>query len=232
MPVVVKRIIDGTQVDLEARKYNIYVAISLGSDYLNRARLQEYLLWALQYTKKDVLVLIADKIQEYNYQVLKGYDLAKARETAERVGQDRKNEADRVVRSLPQKLQSKIHVIRWADVESDHHFQQMKTEIYNEWRANDEFKSAILEVVTLFMGSRNVSDSAKETLAHYVLDELPTMIGGVWYKNIQYNLYPYPGVSKVVELVSDIQNGKLFSELAQRLSLEGRKVVVVEAYAE
>ena len=65
----IKKIFNTTKKEIESKKFNIFIGISLGNKWFTKENLQEYLNWALENTKEKVLILIADKIHIINYNV-------------------------------------------------------------------------------------------------------------------------------------------------------------------
>lgn len=53
--------------EVSLRKFNIFIGISLGNKFFSRKNLSEYISWALENTREEVVVLIADDLHAINY---------------------------------------------------------------------------------------------------------------------------------------------------------------------
>ena len=62
-------IFNSSEKEIQSKKFNVFVGISVGVKPLNEEIAQEYLSWALENTKDNVIILIADEIAKYNYVV-------------------------------------------------------------------------------------------------------------------------------------------------------------------
>lgn len=231
MAVIIKKVIDGSQEEIENGKYNIFVPISLGNLYFTRERLKGLTEWAIEHTKERVVILVADKIQAINYEVLRDMDKEQSKKAALRLGDDFVGMAERVIRSLSPEQQNKVSIARWEDIESDE-FIQMQKIVKEEYISNTDFKTEVHNIVKdVFTDRIPNTEGAVNRLGDYVVEELPLKFKGITVKNYHYGIFLYPGLGNIDFLVSDIQNRKKFSGLADRLQLT-EKQPVVEAYAE
>lgn len=60
------------QNEIDERLFNIFVGISLGNKLLTPDIAKHYIRWAHEKTCKNVVILIADKIDAINWQVFRG----------------------------------------------------------------------------------------------------------------------------------------------------------------
>ncbi|MCD4666438.1 tRNA-dependent cyclodipeptide synthase [archaeon] len=226
----IKKILDATKEDIENKKFNIFVGISLGNKYFTKFRIKEYILWALKYTKEDVLVIVADRLHTVNFEVIKGYDKEKAEKAALKVGQDVLNSVQHIINSLPKDKIDLVKVVRWDDITENKDYQESSKIIFEEFEKNKKFRDYILNIVKENLGIHAPKEEDKiEKLANYVLGELPMFMKGIEFGEKHYTLIPYPGLTKIDELVHGLQNNILFKDLAKKLKIKGKKIIV-EAY--
>lgn len=231
MTVHITKVLDGKLEDVEGGKYNIFIPISLGNLFFTRERVRELVQWALAHTKESVSILVADKIQAINYEVLRGLSEEESRKTARENGDNFVRMAERVVRSLPTEQQSLVTVVRWEDIEHDE-FIEMQQILRDEYKSNQQFRAEIHRVVTDALGEKvPTEDAAVSRLGDYVIEEMPLMFKGITVNEKHYDVFLYPGLSQLDVLVSDIQSRRRFPEIADRLSLT-EKQPMIEAYVE
>ncbi|MBU0649120.1 tRNA-dependent cyclodipeptide synthase [Patescibacteria group bacterium] len=230
--MIIKKILGATEDEVRNKKFNIFLGISLGNKYFTKFRIKKYLEWALENTKDSVLVLIADELHAVNSQVLKNYDKEKSIKLTIKAGADIANCVQKIVNSFPEDKRQLIRVIRWGEITQESGYKILRSKIYNEFKKNNDFKEYILEIVKTHLGEHAPDEPLKiESLARYVLDELPLLLNGVRFEDRHYTLLPYPGLSKLDELVYGLHHKKMFPSLSEELGLI-TKTVIVEAYVE
>src|SRR3989344_457222 len=104
-----------TESDLQSRKFNIFIGISLGNKYFSSENIQDYLLWALENTKGKVAILVPDKIHAINYEVKSGYSKERADNLAFREGEKVKNLCVAIISGLDEKRHDQIKILKWED---------------------------------------------------------------------------------------------------------------------
>ena len=225
MVVVIKNTFGASKEDVEKKKFNIYIGISLGNKWFTKRNIKEYILWALKNTKNNVIILIADKLQTINYEVRGKYSYERALKKALREGDKMLLLLKRIIRVLPKKQQEKIDIIRWEELEDlPEHKRAMKI-LNREFKKNKNFREYILKIVRKSI-ERKFNEEEITKLSYYVLNELPEMLKGFYYRGNYYNAYPYPTRMSVADFVRKIQSKKLFPKLYNELKI--RDTVVVE----
>ena len=228
----IKRIIGATIEEIKDKKFNIWIGISLGNRYFTKSRIKAYILWALGYTKKDIVIVIADSLHIVNFEILKNYSKEIARERAEKVGKDIKNSVQRIVYSLSKEDQKRLRILNWKEATNFKTYKEAERIVFNLFKNDSEFRKRILQVVRKQLGKHAPEDNKKiERLAEYVLKELPILILGVENKGKLYNLIPYPGLTELDILVEEINSKNIFPEIIENIEPK-QKRVIVEAYAD
>lgn len=218
-----------TENDLQSRKFNIFIGVSLGNKYFSKENIKDYLLWALENTKEKVAVLIPDKIHSVNYEVRSKYSKERAENLAFREGEKIKDVVENILSEIEPEKRSFVNILKWQSIETGEHKSMVKI-LHEEFENNKEFRNLILEIVKENIQSEKLTDSDYEKLATYPIEELPMLVSGIEYDGLVYDLLPYPGISKIDHLAIDLQEGKNFPEITKKLGV-GEKLRLIEAYA-
>lgn len=217
--------------EVKSRKFNILMGISLGNLYFSKENIRKYILWALENTRKNVLVFIADKNHSINLNLRRDYSKKESIKKAIKIGDEIENSIVKIIKGLPKEKQNLIKIMRWGDLDNSKIYQQ-RVKIIKKYSDKDKnFKLAVMNIVVNEVKIEEDNLKTIEGLSQYVLNELPLFIDYVEYQNENYDLIPYPGGDELNDLALDIQNGKSFPELTKKLKLEG-KMAFVNAYVD
>ena len=219
--------------DVKAKKFNIFIGISLGNKYfVNKYNTREFISWALENSKHDVVVLIPDKIHLVNYEVRNGYSREKAYRAVLRKSEETERLIEEIIITLSEVEKNRVAILTWKNIENDPDYQSRRNILHRAFKENLEFRTRIIEATRESVNPNilNLSENDYEKLASYPLDELPVLVAGFQYNGRKYNLIPYPGISKIDYLTIDLQNGKSFPEISKELNIQ-EKVAIVETYA-
>ncbi|MBT4174397.1 tRNA-dependent cyclodipeptide synthase, partial [archaeon] len=99
--MIIKNYLNTTKEEVESKKYNVWIGISLGNKLFTSENIKEYILWALDNTKEDVLVVIGDGLHAINLEVLDGLQRIAAVRKAIRIGDKKQEEIDSILKELP-----------------------------------------------------------------------------------------------------------------------------------
>ena len=226
---------NATKKDVEEQKYDIFIGISLGVlKPLTKETAKEYIEWALKNTKNKVAILIADEIAKFNYKIFSSYTEGKSERRAIREGDKYVDFFQQILQEFSKEEQKKILILRWNDI-WDKRKEKIKEILKEEYKSNKEFKEQVQFFLKKYSDKRN-KDLDKEKLdylSQYILYELSTLLDGIEYKNEKYRLLLYPTFesSGMSEVVTKIENGKIFPNLKKKLNL-AEKTAMVETYLE
>ena len=226
---------NATKKDVEEQKYDIFIGISLGVlKPLTKETAKEYIEWALKNTKNKVAILIADEIAKFNYKIFSSYTEGKSERRAIREGDKYFDFFQKIIQEFSKEEQKKILILRWNDI-WDKRKEKIKEILKEEYKSNKEFKEQVQFFLKKHSDKRN-KDLDKEKLdylSQYILYELSTLLDGIEYKNEKYRLLLYPTFesSGMSEVVTKIENGKIFPNLKKKLNL-AEKTAMVETYLE
>lgn len=222
-----------TPEEIAACSRNIYIGISLGNKYFTREHVADYIQWAVLNTKDRVGVIIADTIHAINIEVFNDDTPARAMRRALRIGDEMSEMIRGIINELPSVDAARVTFARWNEVEAEPEFQRKLRCIMQEWKENSEFREYVLAVFREYAQARGgeLTSEQVEYGCNYLLRELPTFLGGLQLHGVTYSLHPYPATTPFAKLTIAIQNGEMFSDLAEKLGLVD-KIAIIEAYAE
>lgn len=221
-----------TEKEVEQKMFNIFVGISLGNKLLTPELAKHYVKWAHGHTNKNAVILIADKIDSINWEVFRGLSHEEAAQKAEQKGYGVAGMFDKARRTLARETGdmgyiSRVHVIFWEDI-FNWGYDMLRGVLDEEYKHNKAFQEAVLSFVDKYIELRQakVSEEDKHRLSGYIIDELPTLLGGIYWDNTLYNLILYPTYvdSGMSQFVLDIRGGKYFD--ASKLQLRQISVLV------
>ena len=220
--------------DIYKKKYNIFIGISISNKKLTPNMALNYLRWAVRNTKEKVAVIIADKLNIVNYEILDKYSKTKSEKRAKTVGDEFEEMFRNAIKKLPDKEKDKVIIYRWEEVEKSDNYDKIKIFLEGQFKKDNEFKSAVLYFVRKYMRKKGriVEDKGKiDKLASYMIGELPTLIQGITLDNIHYGLCIYPTYfsSGMSQFVMDMHSKEL--NIGKKLDgMDKKKAVLVEAW--
>lgn len=224
-----------TQEEIDKKLFNVFVGISLGNKLLTPELAEKYVKWAHANTKDNAVILIADDIDTANWVVFRGLSQKEAEEKVRQKGYGMKGMFDKAIRNLAREENdptyiANVHIIFWSDIRNKG-YDHLKEILAEEYETNKEFREQILYFVDKYIELRDaeISDEDKDKLADYIISELPTLLGGIYWNDTLYNLVLYPTYvdSGMSQFVLDIRGGKYFN--ASKLQLR-QLCVLVEDY--
>jgi tRNA-dependent cyclodipeptide synthase len=207
-----------TNKEISNKMFNIFVGISLGNKLLTPKLAKKYVKWAHQNTKDNALILIADEIDIINWQIFrelsekeaakkvkfKAFGIASMFEKAKRELYKDNNDPTFI---------TKIHTIFWSDIRNEG-YEELRKILETQFNTNKLFKEKVLYFVNKYLELRDyiATDKQKDQLASYIINELPTLIGGIYWDKTLYNLILYPTYidSGMSDFVLEIRSGKYF----------------------
>jgi len=225
--------------EVESKKYNIWIGISLGNRFFTKENIKKYIEWALEHTKDDVLVVIGDSLQAINFEVLDGYPKIRALENALRKGDEKEKEIKAILSEFSRAKRDLVKIVRFRHVTASKYHDYRLEVLHNEFKANQNFHDYIIKILNenKKVSSKNLSNDQLDKLAEYILQEIPVYLNGAKYGGIPehggktYLLQIYPGIGLIDSLLIALQDGTLFSELTKKLKITD-KIAILEGYPE
>ena len=156
-----------TEEEVNTNKFRIFVGVSLGNKYITTELARKYLGYALDHTKENVAILIADEIDVVNWEVFRGYSKEEARKKVKNKSDQLKRLFQRAVRQVAHErgfdVSPQIHIIRWEDITTGR-FNALKEILTEEFNTNDKFKKKVLSFVDKYSKLRNKTLSESEKI--------------------------------------------------------------------
>ncbi len=220
--------------EIYKKKHNIFIGISISNKKLTPKMALNYLRWAVRNTREKVAVIIADKLNVVNYEILDKYSRGKSEKRAKTIGDHFEKMFREAIEKLPEKDKKKVIIYKWYRVEESENYLKVKKYLEEQYKKDDEFRSAVLYFIRKYMRKKGriVEDKEKiDELATYILGELPTLIQGITLEKIHYDLCIYPTyfASGMSQLVMDMHNKELGvgKELKKLIK---KRAVLIEAW--
>jgi tRNA-dependent cyclodipeptide synthase len=231
--------LNATKEEVGSKKFNIWIGCSLGNNYFTKKHLEEFILWALEHTRENVLVAIPDKIYAINLEVLDGYKPERALRVAIKKGDEKIALVQEIISTLTPSQQNLVIIARWHELEQSKYHAYRTKVLFEEFQKKGPFYEYILEVVkeNPKVQLKNPSLEGLEKLAEYVLYEIPVFLNGAKYGGKPedggktYSLIIYPGLGSFDYLCDGLQKHTLSPGLSKRLKITDWQAIL-EAYAE
>ncbi len=219
MTTKINSVVGTRSSNIENKEFNIFVPISLGNKWFTKENMKQYILWALKYSKNDIIIVIADKLHQINIEVKDHYNVSKAERKVEKIALRIEQDVKSIISNFDYQDKRKIKILRCGDIDNQNKYLFIKKEIYFEFENNKDFRNVITDIVSsalLNIKNRKFYEEEISKLSQYVLNELPVFLYGVEYNKHLYNLHPYPFFTKICELVDRIYKGD-FNEFYQKI---------------
>lgn len=228
-----KKFFNISEKEIKEKKHNIFIGISLGVlKPLTKEITKEYIKWALKNTKNKVSILIADEIAKFNYKIFSGYSEGKSERRAIREGDKYFGIFTEVVREFSKEEQKRISIIKWKDI-WDKRKEKTKQILEEEYKSNKEFKDKVQFFLKEYSNKRGkkLDEKKLDYLSKYIFYEMSTLLEGIEYNKEKYLLLLYPTFenSGMSNVITEIENGKIFPDIKRKLNLE-EKTAMVEIY--
>lgn len=229
------KIFNATKKEVEEQEYNVFIGISLGVlKPLTKEMAKDYIKWALKNTKNKVAILIADEIAKFNYKIFSSYSEGKSERRAIKEGDKYLDFFCEIIKEFSKEEQKNILILRWKYIWNERK-EKIRQILEEEYKSNKEFKDKIQFFIEKYSDKRGkkLDEEKLDYLAQYILYELPTLLDGIEYDKVKYRLLLYPTFesSGMSEVVTKIEQGKIFPNLKKKLNLP-EKTIMVETYLE
>jgi tRNA-dependent cyclodipeptide synthase len=231
----IKKYLGATKEDIDSKKFNIWIGISLGNKYFTKENIKKYIFWALEHTKEDVLIMIDDRLYAIKLESLDKYNKFRSFKVASRYGDAKEKEIREIISTLSEEERKKIKIVRFKDVISTKYYEYRLELLQKEYKENKKFREKIAEIIRAIYGEpHNLNEERIDNLANYALKEIPIYLNGAYYGDSKseqkyYECNIYPGLSKIDYFIFDLREGISFPELTKRLNIHNR-TIILEGY--
>ena len=209
----------GNIEDLNNRKYNIGVGISLGNKYFTVENIAGLVQWALEYTKDGVIIYVADSIHAINIEVRNKMVFEKALLKANKMGDKvLEDAANYFSNNLPPTDFKKLRFVKWQEI-VDGEYKKKTNYLYNFSKKNPAFKTDVLSVVRALVSkeTRKFTEADIIRLGDYVIEEMPELLNRTNVNGIVCDAYCYPTGGTFSSFIDKIQAGEIYPEIKQNI---------------
>lgn len=211
--------------EIEEKKHNFFIGISISNKFFTPENIKFLILFALENTKEKVLIWIPGRMQATNYRYFDMMSRADALQKAFLDEDKFKDIVNNILNNLDDSLRSKIVIANYDDVFTSNFIKQREL-FFRVFSKKGLFYENVLDVAKEIIESRGRTYSVDraESIALYIISELPLFVNGVSKIGDEtiYTVVPYPGFGKIDDLVIDIVEGKKFPELTSKLNLKNK----------
>ena len=208
--------------DIFNKRYNLWMGLSLGNKWFTKNNLEKLIDFGLKHTKKSLLILIPGRLQASNLRYIDNLSRAQSLKRAFEMEDEKRQEVEVIVSRLPAKDQKKIIIANYDDTLTPKVIRQREL-FMSEFAKQKVFYDSVMEISNemLKIRGRTISKDRAESVALYVLQELPLFLNGVSVidRNELYSVILYPGLGKFDELVVKIIKSDEFKTLRDKLGI-------------
>jgi|GEM_PF-3621152 len=210
--------------DVNGRRYNIWLGISLGNKSFTPEVIYEYVKWGLQHTREKVVVLLVDTIHQSNYKILSSKS---AGEAAKLVRKEVSSLKIGVEKEFTKQGIQNVAVLGWDDVVDTDEYQNNLKEIKTEFKTNKDFRNDVFDLVKQARKDKigkinSLSSKEIDELVSYPLSELALFVNPIRYQDTSYEVSPYPVFTRLDEIIVGVNEGTAYEDLAARLNIVGK----------
>lgn len=209
----------GNKEDLENKKYNLGVGISLGNKWFSIENIIGLVRWALQYSKNEVIIYVADSIHAINLEVRNKISYEKALQKAEKQGSEILSKVkSEIEQKFPKEVTERIVYVKWNEI-GDEKFKQKIEYLKSLYNQNVDFQNTIHLFVKGFVSKEEREFSKEEIhrLGEYIIEELPEIMNRLSMGKIICDAFIYPYDGELAEFAEQLQKGERFPEIKENI---------------
>ena len=211
------------------KEHNLWVGVSFGNKWFTKENLEELLRFGLNNTKSSLLVWVPGRLHATNLRYFDNLSRSQSLKKAFEIGDEKAKEVEEIIANLPSDDQKKVLIASYDEVLTPK-FLKQKEVLMREFAEQGDFYREVIEISEEMLSQRDrtVSKDRAESVALYVLQELPAFIDGLSKAGTDtvYNVVLYPGLGKTDELVVKILNDKTLAGLRNKLKIENNIGIV------
>jgi tRNA-dependent cyclodipeptide synthase len=225
--MIIESCFNTTPQQIDARRWNPYLGISINNKAFTGQYLFAYMDWATDRAKECAAVIIVDIIQHINNQVFDRSTPIAALEKALRKAHEVRDLCDEAKSKLDPEKSARIVILEWTDIIYDESFCGNLSVINEAFSKDQQLRDALISITKRNLGSitNRMDDDQIVTLTQYLINELPELIAGFNHGGIHFNLNVYPG--KIASICAELLKLDSFRRIHSRLQLLGETASAV-----
>ncbi len=195
---------------------------SHGNKWFTSENIQSLIDFGVTYTKESFLIWIPSRLYSTNFKYIENKSRAEALRLAFELGDKMKKEIEVMVGKLHEDQRKKVIISSYEESLTLKFFAQREL-LMKEFSKQVKFYDLVMEIANdiLEARERTISKDRAESVALYVLQELPLFLDGVSKigEGVVHTVIIYPGFGKLDQLVKSIKVDAEFAELSERLQI-------------
>src|SRR3989344_7414326 len=162
------------------KEYNLWVGFSFGNKWFIKENLKRLISFGLKYTKQSLLILIPSRLYATNLRYIDKLSRSESLKRAFEAGDKQFLETQSIKVGLGAEAQNKVIVANYDDVLTSTCIVQREV-LLREFSKQQEFYNIVMDIAfeILALRGRTASKERAESVALFVLQELPFFIDGV-----------------------------------------------------
>lgn len=205
------------------KEHNLWIGFSFGNKWFTKENLERLIGFGLKYTKESLLVCIPSRLYATNLRYIDKLSRAESLRRAFEIGDEKFLEVKNIESLFVAKDRDKIIIAKYDDILTSEYLKQREV-LLREFAEQKEFYKLVIDVSSkmLELRARTVSKERSESVALFILQELPLLIDGVMKMDTNkiHTVILYPGLGKLDELVMKIRDDSAFKLLRGKLNIQ------------
>ncbi|MDD3916757.1 MAG: tRNA-dependent cyclodipeptide synthase, partial [Synergistaceae bacterium] len=176
----IERFFNTSTPEIDGRKWNPYLGISIQNKAFTPEYIAEFLRWAAPRSAQRTAIVVVDVLQRINNQIFDRSSpmaaLAKAFRKADEIHDRIRTALD----SLPEEIQNGVEILDWCDIIEETWFIPNYRIFKQEFEENAPFRNFLTGLTRGNLGSiiGRLQEPDIEQLTRYILMELPELVTG------------------------------------------------------
>lgn len=204
------------------KERNLWMGYSHGNKWFTSENIQSLINFGVTYTKESFLIWIPSRLYSTNFKYIENKSRAEALRLAFELGDEMKQKIEVIVDKLPEDQKRKVIISSYEESLTLKFFAQREL-LMKEFSKQLKFYDLVMEIANdiLEARERTVSKDRAESVALYVLQELPLFLDGVSKidEGPVHTVIIYPGLGKLDHLVSAIKERDEFADIREKLQI-------------
>ena len=222
MSLELKQTLLVTKESILNQEHNLWIGYSYGNKWFTQEHILELINFGLTYTKDSLLIWIPGRLYATNFRYIENNSRADALRQAFEVGDKHREEIEMMIQNLPEDRRNKIIVANYDETLSLKAIAQREI-LMREFSKQGKFYKYVMDISNAILKARErtVSKERAESVALYVLQELPFFLDGISKvdSTIVHTVMLYPGLGELDFLVENIKTKSEFGDLRERLKI-------------
>jgi len=209
-------------------QFNAYLGVSFSkTSYFSKQMMGRYIRWICSHYR-DLLIIIADHLEIYNYQIFKNYPLELTQEETLRIGKEYQNAYQKAVSP---ELTDRVTVCLASEILAEPDCKTLVNLVNHILKSEPQFRAHIHATISHALAGKireanfttAETETVLETLQNYLVEEIAIIlyITCKASKRYEISIFPYPPPEILIKLYEgaysdafmEITNGKPYEAI-------------------